>query len=305
MKNIRRIPMDISKITKSPIILKEENKRYAFDSSKEMQGFLKVEQDKDKGLIVVIVENIRFFPRGEYVYKLVLAGTKNERRCYHLVGNISLSAYGRGEASFRINPSDLDGCGTALWEFSMAIIAAMSTVNSREALHPVLKGSFSLSEASPAACKPGKVPPKNYNAFYNRILLGRCIELAKDQENFADIVPFADDPMKASWKKVTDIKRFPMVAPGADEPIHKYCHFLWGYNDNYYFLAAPGRFFPEEQPDEGKSGFVFWLPILGMEKEAEDKTIPIEERRKNIYGYWIATINRYNGHIEEIPLIDG
>lgn len=294
--------MDLSKITKSPILLKEENKRYAFDPGREMRGFLKVEQEQDKGLIVVIVENVKFFPKGEYVYKLVLAGTKNERRCYHLVGNISLSAYGKGEASFRINPADLDGCGTALCEFSMAIIAAMSTVNSRESLHPVLKGSFSL-HAEPRT--DSKSLPRNYNAFYNRVVLERCIELAKDQEQYADIVPFANDPTKASWKKITDVKRFPIVAPGADEPIRKYGHFLWGYNDNYYFLASPGRFFPEEQPDEGKSGFVFWQPILGMEKEADDKSIPIEERRKNIYGYWIATINRYNGHIEEIPLIDG
>ena len=39
--------MDFSKITKSPIVLKEENKRYAFDPSKEMRGYLKVQQDED------------------------------------------------------------------------------------------------------------------------------------------------------------------------------------------------------------------------------------------------------------------
>lgn len=295
--------MDFSKVTKSPIVLKEENKHYAFDPAKEMRGFLKVEQDEDKGLIIVIMDNVKFFPKGEYVYKLVLAGTKNERRCYHMVGNISLSAYGKGEASFRVNPADLDGCGTALWDFSMAIIAAMSTVNNREALHPVLKGAFSVPEILQASAAEKVLPPKNYNAFYNRVVLENCISLAKDQVSFADIVPFTDDPMKASWKKITDTKLFPMISPGSREPMKKYGHFLWGYNDSHYFLAVPGRFFPEEQPDGGKSGFVFWQPIIGMEKEASDKTIPIEERRKNIYGYWIASVNRYNGHIEEIPLI--
>lgn len=295
--------MDFSKITKSPIVLKEENRRYAFDPSKEMRGFLKVEQDEDKGLVIVIMDNVKFFPKGEYVYKLVLAGTKNEKRRYHMIGNISLSAYGKGEASFRVNPADLDGCGTALSDFSIAIIAAMSTVNNREALHPVLKGSFSVPEAMPASAAAAAAPPKNYNAFYNKVILERCISLAKEQDSFADIVPFADDPTKASWKKVTNVKRFPMVAPGANEPMEKYGHFLWGYSESHYFLAIPGRFFPEEQPDGGKSGFVFWQPILGMEKETDDKTVPIEERRKNIYGYWIASINRYNGRIEEIPLI--
>lgn len=296
--------MNFSKITKSPIVLKEENRRYAFDPGKEMFGYMKVEQDEDKGLIVVIMDNIKFFPKGEYVYKLVLAGTKNEKRCYHMIGNISLNAYGKGEASFRINPQDLDGSGTALSDYSMAIIAAMSTVNCRESLHPVLKGSISVPEPQQAPEKTGSLLPKNYNAFYNRVVLEKCIALAKEQTSFEDIVPFAEGSIKASWKKITDQKKFPMVAPGADGPIEKYGHFLWGYNDNHYFLAVPGRFLPEEKPDDGKSGFVFWLPILGMEKAAEDRSVPVEERRKNIYGYWIASVNRYNGHIEEIPLID-
>lgn len=291
--------MDFSKTTKSPIMLKEENRRYAFDPAKEIKGYLKIEQEQDKGLIVVIIDNVKFFPNGEYVYNLVLAGTKNERRCYHMIGNISLSAYGKGEASFRINPQDLDGGGTSLDDFSTAIIAAMSTVNRHESLHPILKGSIIMPKT-----KPNAVPTKDYNSFYNKAVLEKCISLAKSQNSFTDIVPFAKDSSGALWKKITDISSFPMVSPGAAEPMKKYGHFLWGFNDSHYFLAVPGRFFPAEQPDSGKSGFVLWQPILGMEKEADDTTVPIEERRKNIYGYWIAAINRYNGHIEDFPLID-
>ena len=66
-----------------------------------------------------------------------------------MVGNVSLSAYGKCEGSFRINPVDLDGRGMGIWDFSSAIIAAMSTVNSREALHPVLKGRFFHREKKP------------------------------------------------------------------------------------------------------------------------------------------------------------
>lgn len=296
--------MDFSKVTKSPVILKEENRHYALDPSKEIRGFIKLAYDDDKCLIIVIMENVKFFPKGEYVYKLVLAGTKNERRRYHLVGNISLSAYGKGEASFRVNPADLDGCGTSLKDYSMAIIAAMSTVNCHEALHPVLKGPFELPKPAAAIHDSDNFVPKNFNGFYNRVVLDNCIEISKQQDRFADILPFADDPMKASWKKITATDIFPMVAPGAKAPIKQYGHFLWGYNDNHYFLAVPGRFLPDEQPDKGKSGFTFWQPILGMEKDAVDISISVEERRKNIYGYWICAVNRYNGHIEEIPLIE-
>lgn len=102
-------------------------------------------------------------------------------------------------------------------------------------------------------------------------------------------------------EKINDRTLFPMISPGSGEPMIKYGHFLYGWHDSHYFLGIPGRFFPEEQPDSGKSGFVFWQPILGMEKEAQNETLSVEERRKKIYGYWIAAINRFNGHIEEMP----
>ncbi len=293
--------MDFSKITKSPIVLKAENKQYAFDPSKEIRGYLKLEKDTDKGLVVIIADNLKFFPKGEYIYTLIFAGTRNEKRCYYMVGNLTTDENGKGEGSFRINPEDIDGNGTSLADFSTAIIAAMSSFNSREALHPVLKGSFPIhntnSDRTPAA-------PKDYSPFYNKFILGNCIEIAKQQDKYENILPFKNDLTQAVWNKITDINLFPIIAPGAKPPMQKYGHFLFGWHDSHYFLGIPGRFFPEEQPDGGKSGFVFWQPIVGMEDECQDSSVPIEERRKNIYGYWIASINRYNGHIEEIPLID-
>lgn len=293
--------MDFSNVKKSPVLLKEENRRFASDQTKEMRGYIKLEKDDDKGLIVAVMDNIKFFPRGEYVYKLILAGRKKEKWHYHMVGSMTMSAEGKAEGSFRINPADLDGKGSALSDFSTAIIAAMSTINCRESLHPVLKGDFTAADTKTLSRKPSA---KDYSPFYNRYLLEKCIDIAKKQNMYIDVIPFRHDLAKASWKKITDCELFPMVAPGAQEPMKKYGHFLYGWRDSHYFLGIPGRFFPEEQPDGGRSGFVFWQPLLGMEEENQDKTIPLEERRKNIYGYWIAAINRYNGHIEEIPLIE-
>ena len=293
--------MDFSNVKKSPVLLKEENKRFAFDQSKEMRGYIKLEKDDDKGLIVAVMDNIKFFPHGEYVYKLILAGKRKEKWCYHMLGSMSLCADGKGEGSFRINPADMDGRGSSLSSFTTAIIAAMSTINCSESLHPVLKGDLTVQDTKTVARKPSV---KDYSPFYNRYLLDKCVEIAKMQNKYTDVIPFKHDLARASWKKITDCVLFPMVAPGADDPMKKYGHFLYGWRDSHYFLGIPGRFFPEEQPDGGKSGFVFWQPLLGMEEESQDKSIPIEERRKNIYGYWIAAINRYNGHIEEIPLIE-
>lgn len=293
--------MDFSKVKKSPILLKEENKQYAFDPGKEMRGYVKLEKSDDKGLIVAAMDNIKFFPNGEYVYKLIFASHKNEKLYYHLMGSLSLSAYGKGEGSFRINPRDLDGCGTAVWDFSTAIIAAMSTINCREPLHPVLKGEISLPRENTVSKSAG---PKDYSPFYSNFVLENCIHIAKRQKDFEDIIPFTNNPGKIIWKKISDNILFPIVSPGARQPIEKYEHFLFGWNDTHYFLGVPGRFFSDEQPDKGRSGFVMWLPILGMDAKQQDASVPLDERRKNIYGYWLAAVNRYNGHIEDFPLID-
>ena len=190
------------------------------------------------------MDNIKFFPKGEYVYKLIFARQRNGRLQYHLLGSMSLSAYGKGEGSFRINPKDLDGSGTAVWDFSTAIIAAMSTVNSREPLHPVLKGNFSLTSQQ-GADKRREAEPRDYSPFYSRFVLENCIAIAKKQNEFEDVVPFSNTI----------------------------------------------------------SG-ILWFPIFGMEDTQHDETISIDERRKNVYGYWLAAVNRYNGHIEEFPLIE-
>lgn len=292
--------MDFTKTTRSPIMLTEENKRFSLNREKDIRGYIKLETDDDKGLVVITVDNVRFFPNGEYIYKLIFAGTRKERRHYHMIGDISLTADGTGEGSFRINPNDINGQGMPLSDFSTAIVAAMSTLNRRESLHPVLKGSLNGLKASPAKA----VTPRDYSPFYNQFILTNCEKISENQDKFDDIIPFGHDITSAKWKKISDISLFPMISPGSMPAVKKYSHFLLGQSDTHYFLGVPGRFFPEEQPDDGKSGFIFWQPILGMEDEADNSSVPIEERRKNIYGYWIAAINRYNGHIEEIPLID-
>ncbi|NLD19530.1 MAG: hypothetical protein GX663_04695 [Clostridiales bacterium] len=289
--------MDYSNVEKSPVLLKEENRQFAMDPGRQMRGYAKMEKDDDKGLIVVIVDNVKFFPKGEYVYKLIFAGTKNEKRQYHMVGNISLSAYGKGEGSFRVNSHDLDGHGMALWDFSTAIIAAVSTVNPKESLHPVLKGNFSIS---PEKGKKIQATAKDYSPFYNKFVLDSCVSIAKMQKDFVDIFPFKKDFTEAQWKKITDCTILPMISPGSKEAMTEYGHFIFGWNDSYYFIGIPGRFLQKEQPDKGTSGFVYWQPIAGMEDREDDTALPIEERRKNTYGYWIAAINRYNGRIEEV-----
>ena len=106
-----------------------------------------------------------------------------------------------------------------------------------------------------------------------------------------------------SWKRIDDITFFPIVSP-SEKAYRKYEHFSVRLERLALFHRSTGRFLTEEQPDKGKSGFAVWFPIFGMEDTQHDETISIDERRKNVYGYWLAAVNRYNGHIEEFPLIE-
>lgn len=291
--------MDFSKVKKEPILLQEENRRFASDQTQAIHGHIKMQNDAARGIITVHAENLKIFQNHEYTYQLILVGMKKEKRRYHLAGTLSLDPSGTASGSFRINTQNIDGHGLTIADLCAAIIAAGSTVNSRESLHPVLKGDIVPSQKS---SQSKSITPKDYSPFYNRIVLENCINIAKLQQKFADIIPFRRDLTNAQWKKVTDCKLFPMISPGAHPPMNQYHHFLFGWNDSHYFLGIPGRFFPKEQPDQGNSGFVFWQPILGMENEEGSDGLSIDQQREKQYGYWIAAINRYNGHIEEIPL---
>lgn len=525
--------MDHIKTMSDSVALAEEDRRFAMDAGRRISGCIRIELSGGKGLTAVSVDNIRFFPRGEYVYKLLFAGSGQDKQHYHIAGNISLSAYGRGEASFCINAADLDGTGTGLPDLSTVLVAAMSTVNPDEALHPVLKGilpsssegsaeddrtitggitatketqegaAASLSHGSTATARGGHDPQNNgsgvksassqssrpdarreqtaditaasasvqspagappshgspaaprgghslqenmqpvsgdaqqqiyrqrqnthtvppgqssipagtgepvrsprveafYNrnngtaetgssadaktadsgrdistpdnaapaaspatgrtgrqthatadsqsdmsspsghsrgsagqpatgrsadtttgdaratgsaetspppdrdcsSFYARSVLEKCTDLAENCSAAQDIVPFDRNFADASWKKIADTSLFPLMSPGSAEPMMKYGHFIFGWCGTHYLIGVPGRFLPEEQPDSGRSGFVYWQPIAGMPEESHDASLTLEERRKDIYGYWIAPVNRSTGHIEEMPLIE-
>lgn len=293
--------MDFSKTRKSPILLQEVNRSYAFDLQKPMRGFVRLENSLQRGIVTTVIENIKFFPRGDYVYRLLLRGMKKEQPMYHLLGSLSLSALGRGEGTFRINPSDLDGQGNGLWEFDSIIVAAAAGSDSREPLHPILQGNFRIPRPEGTA---RTATPKDYSPFYHQFVLERCIAIAQKQRQLDDIRPFRQDATSARWKKILDPALFPILSPGSENAVKIYGHFIWGWNDTHYFLGVPGRFLSAEQPDGGRSGFAFWQPILGMEALAQDTSLSREQRRQQTYGYWIASISRATGRIEEFPYQD-
>ena len=306
--------MDHIKHNNDTVVLGEENRRFAMRADCRMCGCLKTGSGSRSSIIAVAADNIRFFPRGEYVYKLLLAGTASEKCQYHMIGNISLTADGCAEGSFSINPEDLDGSGIRLTDFNAAVIAAASTVNQKEPLHTVLRGSLEplRRQLSPATA-PAVSPAGMYSHGSGRDsssfpkddgVLEKCRIIVEESSPFPEVIPFDRDIAGASWKKITVPALFPLASPGSTDPVTEYGHFLFGCCSSHYLVGVPGRFLPDEQPDAGKTGFIYWQPIAGMPEESRDATIPLEERRKDIYGYWLAAISRSTGHIEEMSLIE-
>lgn len=140
--------MNYVKYNRSFVMMEEQSSRFAAKESAPIKGYLKVETGNNKGALRCVVQNLRYFEKGDYIYKLILFGKKGERTIHSIVGNLTVNRQGNGETYFRFLPLDVDGKGNSYHNFTTAIIAAASTKDDREPLHPVLKG-VTISEVEP------------------------------------------------------------------------------------------------------------------------------------------------------------
>ena len=140
--------MNYVKYNRAFVMMEEQSSQFAAKESAPIKGYLKVETGNNKGALRCIVQNLRYFEKSDYIYKLILFGKKGERTIHNIVGNLTINRQGNGETYFRFLPMDMDGKGNAYHSFTTAIVAAASTKDDREPLHPVLKG-VTISEVEP------------------------------------------------------------------------------------------------------------------------------------------------------------
>jgi hypothetical protein len=140
--------MNYVKYNRAFVMLEEQSSNFAERESIPVKGYLKVETGNNKGALRCVVQNLRYFDKGDYIYKLILFGKKGERTIHTIIGNLLINKQGNGETYFRFLPLDMDGKGNSYHNFTTAIIAAASTKDDREPLHPVLKG-VTFSEGEP------------------------------------------------------------------------------------------------------------------------------------------------------------
>lgn len=140
--------MNYVKYNRSFVMMEEQGSQFAAKESAPIKGYLKVETGNNKGALRCVVQNLRYFDKGDYIYKLILFGKKGEKTIHTTIGNLVVNKQGNGETYFRFLPLDVDGKGNSYHNFTTAIVAAASTNDDRESLHPVLKG-VTESEVEP------------------------------------------------------------------------------------------------------------------------------------------------------------
>ncbi|NLT47341.1 MAG: hypothetical protein GXX92_02900 [Clostridiales bacterium] len=339
--------MNYIKYTRTFVMMEEQTADFSAREA-PVKGYLKVETGNNKGALRCVVQNLKYYSRGDYIYKLILFGKSGDRTLHTVLGSLTINRYGNGETYFRFDPLDMDGKGNCFDDFTIAIVAAVSGNNDKEPLHPVLKGIMKKSnsssdkveseeemrgvqlvmnqdddllesaqvqqgqqekpkqeEAEPAVAmqeQAQEVPqnPVNYNAFYNEYLLRFCGYTCKAANYYEDVFPFENDRTGARWKRIQNVASLPLVSPGAHFFATQYRHFLFGAKPDAsgvacrYFFAVPGRFVQEEQPDGGRSGFVYWQPVAGALPGTQNQS-----HNEPGYGYWIVAVDAATGDIIE------
>lgn len=325
--------MDYSRYDRFFIMLEEQNEGFAMRQNANVKGHIKIETGSNKGAMRIGVQNLKYQDRNEYIYKLIFFGNAKEKTIYAIIGTVNVNKMGNGETYFRFDPNNIDKNGHNLSEFTHAIVAAVSVKDEKEPLHPVLKGNFEVpfsecskeekieaaeisgsaeqnnyteqypceqeSKESASAGSMGDGAAVCYNSYYNKYLCAQCFRINKSKNVYDRILPFREDATSAEWTKMCDYSSFPMVSPGARGLSQKYKHYIFGCNEKYYYFGVPGRFLRSEQPEEGRSGFLLWQPIIGAENLNATEESTSDDIRKMAYGYWIVAVDKETGDVVE------
>ncbi len=187
--------MNYVKYNRAFVMLEEQNGQFAEKESAPVKGYLKVETGNNKGALRCVVQNLRYFEKGDYIYKLILFGKKGERTIHTIIGNLVINRQGNGETYFRFLPLDIDGKGNAYHNYTTAIVAAASTKDGKEPLHPVLKGvTFSEDEPFQSELFAVAEDPEKGQSLEMEDIIGRIDRIVDDLEGTLREDQFAEEP---------------------------------------------------------------------------------------------------------------
>ena len=115
-----------------------------------------------------------------------------------------------------------------------------------------------------------------------------------------DSTVFDFDETGASWVRQTDIDLLEKFCPEGVRQARRHGHFLIGQAGAESFVAIPGRFLKEEQPDGGRTGFTLWQPMKGGRCLYDELENLGDEVADYLYGYWIARLDSRTLALSEV-----
>lgn len=190
--------MNYVKYNRAFVMMEEQGGQFAARESAPIKGYLKVETGNNKGALRCVVQNLRYFEKSDYIYKLILFGKRGERTIHTTVGNLTVNRQGSGETYFRFLPLDMDGKGNAYHNYTTAIIAAASTVDDKEPLHPVLKGvTFSAEEPFQSELFPVEEEIESGQSTDIDEIIGKIDKITEELEEALEEEPFREAPAAA------------------------------------------------------------------------------------------------------------
>ncbi len=105
------------------IMLQESDPGYRADAGKRPAGFARLEIRGGKGVLTLYVQNLKYFEKGEWIYKGFLAQSDNSN---HLIntGVLVIDKKGKGENVWRFDPGDVKDTGEGIDSFDVVGVTA-------------------------------------------------------------------------------------------------------------------------------------------------------------------------------------
>lgn len=347
--------MNYVKYSRSFIILEDKGSDFR-ENDEKIKGHVKVEFKNNVGTLTCSIQNLKYYPQGDYFYKLYLFGNKNNETIFTNSGTLFIDKLGKSHHSYKFNALNIDGKNHSFHDYRLVAIIAQpnDTVLKDEEIYPVLTGeirSLGIEEETPLfelekhipihsshnqVSKVSQVSQEStvstasleiqalsrhkfdISPYFNNYIRTICSNLGNILPFYPEIKPFERDGIGCKWWKVINVMSIPFfntsqlqgypeylsaqsspqenireLPASCHDLIYKYHHYIFGIErqDNeivYYYYGIPGRYLSEEQPDRGASGFKYWQPLKGSEKEEGD------------HGYWIIAVKADTGELETL-----
>lgn len=259
-------------------VLYEKDAAYSLSPTRRSRGYSRIEIKGNKGWLSTYVKNLRPLtaqnPAGtKKRYRLWLVGERNGRIVPVNVGPLDINRRGTGEFRWEFDPFNVGGSGLPIDDFmGTEVLLQDDAVYIYGLGYPVLSGFIELIEA-----------------------------LAPEYPNLEKIKPFGEMPGHTWWKSYLPLDASgklscPKANPNAFSefstagPVFQ-GHQLIGLQYDgkggvkYLVHGVPGMFCQEDQPFQGKTGYVHWQPLPGQSYQPGN------------YGYWLIHIDAETGEV--------